>query len=134
MLFFQMLLLGGCAYAHVISRHLKPRTQAILHLVLLAAALASLPITPGDSWKPTSGGNPAWQILALLTVSLGLPYLVLSATGPLMQEWYRRTAPGASPYRLYAPSNIGSLLALVSYPFFFETNFTRLAPARFSSC
>ena len=133
MLFFQLLLLGGYAYAHVVSRHLKPRTQALVHLILLAAALASLPITPSDAWKPTAGGNPAWQILALLTVSLGLPYLVLSATGPLMQEWFRRTSPGASPYRLYALSNVGSLLALVSYPFYFETNFTRLAQARFWS-
>ncbi len=133
MLFFQMLLLGGYAYAHTVSRHLKPRTQALVHFVLLIAALASLPITPSDAWKPTADGNPAWQILALLTVSLGLPYLVLSATGPLMQEWFRRTAPGASPYRLYALSNVGSLLALVSYPFYFETNFTRLQQARFWS-
>ncbi|MSU25570.1 MAG: hypothetical protein EXS32_17330 [Opitutus sp.] len=133
MLFFQLLLLGGYAYAHAVSRYLPPRRQAILHLILLAAALAALPITPGDAWKPTAGGDPAWQILALLTVSLGLPYFVLSATGPLMQEWFRRTAPGASPYRLYALSNVGSLLALISYPFYFETNFTRLAQARFWS-
>lgn len=66
-------------------------------------------------------------------MSLGLPYLVLSATGPLLQEWFRRTSPGASPYRLYALSNVGSLLALISYPFYFETNFTRLAQAQFSS-
>ena len=125
MLFFQMLLLGGYAYAHTVSRYLKPRTQAVVHLVLLAAALVSLPITPSDAWKPTAGGNPAWQILALLTASLGLPYLVLSATGPLMQEWFRRTSPGASPYRLYALSNVGSLLALLSYPIYFEVKFSR---------
>lgn len=134
MLFFQMLLLGGYAYAHTVSRKLQPRTQAILHLVLLAAALVSLPITPGDRWKSYAGGDdPTWHILALLTVSLGLPYLVLSATGPLMQEWFRRTTPGVSPYRLYALSNVGSLLALVSYPFYFETNFTRKAQAQFWS-
>ena len=133
MLFFQLLLLGGYAYAHAVTRYLRPRTQAVLHLGLLVAALASLPITPGDAWKPTAGGNPAWHILALLTVSLGLPYFVLSATGPLLQEWFRRTSPGASPYRLYALSNVGSLLALVSYPFYFETNFTRLAQAQFWS-
>ena len=114
MLFFQVLLLGGYAYAHAISRRLKPRTQAVVHLLLLAAALATLPITPGDSWKPHGVGNPTWQILVLLTASIGLPYLVLSATGPLMQEWFRRTVPGVSPYRLYALSNVGSLLALVS--------------------
>ncbi len=133
MLFFQLLLLGGYAYAHAVSRYLKPRTQAILHLVLLVAALASLPITPSDAWKPAPGDDPAWRILALLTASLGLPYLVLSATGPLLQEWFRRSVPGASPYRLYALSNVGSLLALISYPFYFETNFTRLAQAQFWS-
>ena len=121
LLFFQLLLLSGYAYAHVLSRYLKPRTQAIVHAVLLVAALASLPITPSDAWKPNPGDDPAWRILALLTASLGLPYLVLSATGPLLQEWFRRSAPGASPYRLYALSNVGSLLALVSYPFYFET-------------
>ena len=133
MLFFQLLLLGGYAYAHAVSRYLKPRTQAILHVVLLAAALASLPITPSDAWKPTAGDDPAWRILSLLTASLGLPYLVLSATGPLLQAWFRRTSPGTSPYRLYALSNVGSLLALISYPFYFETNFTRLAQAQFWS-
>ncbi len=133
MLFFQMLLLGGYAYAHATSRHLKPRTQALLHVILLGAALATLPITPGDQWKPQGAGDPTWHILALLAVSLGLPYLVLAATGPLMQEWFRRTSPGVSPYRLYALSNVGSLLALVSYPFYFETQFTRQAQAQFWS-
>lgn len=130
MLFFQVLLLGGYAYAHVLSRRLAPRAQVIVHGLLLAAALASLPITPGDQWKPIGAGDPTWRILVLLTASLGLPYLVLAATGPLMQEWFRRTTPGASPYRLYALSNVGSLLALVSYPFFFETQFTRKAQAQ----
>ena len=133
MLFFQVLLLGGYAYAHATSRLLRPRTQAVLHVVLLLAALATLPITPADHWKPQGAGDPTWRILALLAASLGLPYLVLAATGPLMQEWFRRTSPGASPYRLYALSNIGSLLALVSYPFYFESEFTRAAQASFWS-
>jgi hypothetical protein len=133
MLFFQMLLLGGYAYAHTVSRRLKPRAQASVHLILLAAALATLPVTPDDRWKTTTTGDPTWHILALLAVSLGLPYLVLSATGPLMQEWFRRLTPGASPYRLYALSNVGSLLALISYPFYFETQFTRKAQAQFWS-
>src|SRR5512147_339504 len=64
MLFFQMLLLGGYAYAHVVSRKLKPRTQAILHLILVAAALATLPITPSDTWKTHPAGDPTWHILA----------------------------------------------------------------------
>ncbi len=130
MLFFQMLLLGGYAYAHIITRCLKPRQQAALHLLLLLGALALLPITPSDSWKPAGGGNPTLQILALLTATIGLPYFVLSATGPLMQQWFSRTNPGASPYRLYALSNVGSLLALLTYPFYFETHFTRILQAK----
>jgi SAM-dependent methyltransferase len=130
LLFFQALLLGGYAYAHFSSRWLKPRHQATVHLVLLAMALALLPITPADAWKPTGNGNPTLQILALLTVCLGLPYFVLSATGPLMQHWFSCTHPGVSPYRLYALSNAGSLLALISYPIYFETHFTRTTQAR----
>ncbi len=130
MLFFQVALLAGYAYAHYSSRWLKPRTQSVVHLVLLLAALALLPITPGADWKPVPGVDPTWRILLLLTVCLGLPYFVLSATGPLMQEWFRRMNPGVSPYRLYALSNVGSLLALISYPVYFETNFTRHEQSR----
>lgn len=129
LLFFQMLLLGGYGYAHVLSRTLKPRAQAIMHVVLLAGALALLPITPADSWKPGEDGNPTGQILVLLAACLGLPYFVVSSTGPLMQQWFSRAKPGASPYRLYALSNAGSLLALVSYPFVVEPQFTRKAQA-----
>ena len=131
MLFFQLLLLGGYAYAYLISRWLKPHAQAIVHLVLLASALALLPVIPSDAWKPTGGENPVPRILALLLVTVGLPYFVLSTTGPLMQQWFSRANPGRSPYRLFALSNAGSLLALVSYPFFFETHFTRKAQASF---
>src|SRR5215471_17183202 len=88
MVFFQLLLLGGYAYAHFISRRLKPRTQAATHLVLIGCALLLLPITPSDSWKPGGIGDPTLHILGLLIVSLGLPYLVVSATGPLMQQWF----------------------------------------------
>ena len=130
MLFFQMLLLCGYAYAHVSARWLKPRAQAILHLVLLIAALALLPITPSDSWKPSDGGDPTFRILCLLLVSIGLPYFVLAATSPLMQHWFSRTNPGVSPFRLYALSNVGSMLALLSFPFYFETQFTRTWQAR----
>ena len=125
LLFFQVVLLGGYAYAHFSSRWLAARRQVLLHLALLVAALALLPITPSEAWKPKGEVDPVWQILLLLAASLGLPYFVLSSTGPLMQQWFSRTHPGVSPYRLYALSNAGSLLALVSYPFFFESHFTR---------
>lgn len=133
LVFFQVCLLAGYAYAYFLSRLFRARGQAVMHAVFLVGALASLPITPDDAWKPEPDGHPALQILLLLTVHLGLPYLVLSSTGPLMQEWFRRTAPGVSPYRLYALSNLGSLLALVSYPFVFEPYLSRLAQSRFWS-
>ena len=129
LLFFQTLLLGGYAYAHFTATRLKPRNQAVLHLALLALALALLPVTPSDNWKTHFVGNPTWHILLLLTVTIGLPYFVLSSTGPLMQQWFSQTNPGVSPYRLYALSNVGSLLALLSYPIFIEVNFSRHAQA-----
>ena len=125
MLFFQVLLLGGYAYAHFTSRRFKPRIQALVQLALVVAALALLPITPANSWKPDGTENPTLRIFGLLVVSLGLPYFVLAATSPLLQHWFSRTHPGVSPYRLYALSNVGSLLALVSYPVYFEMHFTR---------
>jgi hypothetical protein len=125
MLFFQIVLLGGYTYAHLLTRKLKPRGQAIVHLILLGAALASLPITPKEALKPDGIGNPTLQILFLLTVSLGLPYFVLSATSPLLQQWFSRSFPERSPYRLFALSNAGSLLALISFPFYVEPHFTR---------
>ena len=129
MLFFQMLLLGGYVYAHLSTRRLAPRRQVILHVILIASALLLLPITPGDQWKPPDGATPTWRILLLLTSCLGLPYFVLSSTGPLMQAWVSRAYAGVAPYRLYALSNLGSLLALAGYPFLVEPNFSRLAQA-----
>ena len=128
MLFFQLLLLLGYAYAHLLSG-LPPARQRNLHLAALGLALALLlarvalwpsPITPSDAWKPGEGDSPALAILGLLLFTIGPPFLVLSATGPLLQSWYARVFPGASPYRLYALSNLGSLLGLLSYPFALE--------------
>lgn len=129
MLFFQLLLLGGYAYAHFSISRLTPRRQVITHLALLALAVALLPITPGDGWKPTDGSHAAGHILLLLLGCLGLPYLVLSATGPLLQAWFSKAHPGVSPYRLYALSNVGSLLALLIYPFYLEPQLSRQAQA-----
>ncbi|MBI2511489.1 MAG: fused MFS/spermidine synthase [Opitutae bacterium] len=129
LLFFQTLLLGGYAYAHFTSTRLKPRTQAIAHLVLLALSLAWLPIVPDADWKPTAADEPTRRILLLLTATLGLPYLLLSATGPLVQRWFSLTYPDKSPYRLYALSNAGSLLALIGYPFAIEPLLSRSTQA-----
>jgi len=125
MLFFQGALLAGYAYAHVSIRVLRPRMQGAIHLVLLAAALWQLPAVPPDSWKPSGVELPTWHILYLLTASLALPYLVLSSTTPLLQAWFSRAHTRRSPYRLFALSNFGSLLALVSYPFVFEPLLSR---------
>lgn len=120
MLFFQSLLLAGYAYAHGTNAKLSPRAQAIAHTVLLAAAVATLPIAPGDAWKPTGDEEPVSRILLLLTVAVGLPYFLLSATSPLVQAWFARARPGENPYRLFAISNFASLVALVGYPFVVE--------------
>ena len=120
MLFFQVLLLGGYLYAHLISVGLSVRTQVLTHVVLLAGSLFCLPIAPSDAWKPVADGSPSLQILLLLLATVGGPYFMLASTGPLMQRWFSRTEPGKSPYRLYSLSNVGSLLALLSYPFVFE--------------
>ena len=120
LLFFQLMLLGGYAYAHFIVSRLTWRRQAILHSVLLGLALTVLPITPDDALKPASADAPVARILLILTVSVGVPYLLLAATAPLIQRWFAHLHPGRSPYRLYALSNLGSLLALLSYPFLVE--------------
>lgn len=120
MLFFQVLLLGGYLYAHFSSACLSLRRQVLLHLALLTVSLACLPIAPSAAWKPTAGEPPLQQILLLLLATVGGPYFLLAATGPLMQRWFSCFAPGRSPWRLYALSNAGSLLALLSYPFAVE--------------
>lgn len=123
MLFFQSGLFAGYAYAHLLASRLPGRAQALLHVGLLIAALSLLNVLPGAGWKPTGEEQPIPAILVLLLSSVGLPYFVLSATGPLLQRWFSLTLPGRSPYRLYALSNAGSLLALLSYPFVFEPAF-----------
>ena len=120
LLFFQTLLLGGYLYAHLLSSLLSPRRQVLVHGALLLASLAFLNILPSGYWRPAGDEQPVWRILALLAANIGAPYLLLSATSPLLQAWFRTAVPGASPYRLYALSNAGSLLALLSYPFLFE--------------
>ena len=124
MLVFQVLLFAGYAYAHVTTQYLSPRHQGYLHVALLLLALITLPITPDPSWKPTNSDWPALKIILLTMSSVGLPYFILSSTGPLLQGWFSQTHAGQSPYRLYSLSNLGSLLALVSYPFVVEPSFS----------
>lgn len=128
MLFFQLLLLGGYAYAHILSG-LAPRRQALLHaLALLAvagwfAAAAferGAPIFPSPGLMPDGGEPPIWRILIVLAVSVGVPYLLLSTTSSLLQSWYRVARRRGSPYAFYALSNAASLLALLTYPLIFE--------------
>jgi spermidine synthase len=123
LLFFQLLLLGGYLYAHLTSAWLPLKVQGWLHAALLAASLIVLPIVPSAKWKPLGAGDPTAQILLLLLLTVGLPYFLLSTTGPLLQRWFSVCLPGRSPYRLYALSNAGSFLALLTYPVAFEPYF-----------
>ena len=120
LLFFQVLLLCGYAYSHFLSTRLTPRRQGWVHFFLLATTIAFLPITPAEKWRPLVASVPTWQILGLLSVSVGACFFLLSSTAPLLQFWFSRTWPDSSPYKLYALSNIGSLAAIGSYPFLIE--------------
>jgi SAM-dependent methyltransferase len=119
MVFFQLVLLLGYAYAHALASR-PGRTQAAIHAALLAVSLAFLPVSPDASWKPQGGDNPVTGILGLLFATVGLPYFPLSATSPLVQAWYARARTAGSPYRLFALSNLASMLALLGYPFLIE--------------
>ena len=125
MLLFQILLLAGYLYAHLLTRYFKPVRQAVIHSILIAIAVCLLPITPAESLKPGINTEPISSILILLLATVGMPYIILAATGPLLQSWFARCVPGKSPYRLYALSNIASMLALLSYPFIVEPAATR---------
>ena len=116
LVFFQSVLLAGYAYTDWTTRRLAPKKQAWLHIGLLVASLALLPIIADLSWRPSGDEDPTLRILGLLLATIGLPYLLLSTTGPLVQAWFSRTFDNAVPYRLFALSNLASMLALLSYP------------------
>ncbi len=121
LLFFQAFLLAGYTYAHWLGSRGNSRVQAGVHIALLLGSLLLLPIGSHLAfWKPDSPDHPAARILLLLTMTAGGPYLLLSATGPLLQRWFTVARPEKSPWRLYALSNLGSFLALLSYPFVIE--------------
>jgi hypothetical protein len=133
LLFFQLSLLAGYAYAHALIKLAKARTQLLIHGTLLLASCALLPILPNVSWKPTAIGDPTLRILELLAATIGLPYFLLSSTSPLLQAWYVRRTGSSVPYRLFALSNFGSMLALLSFPFVVEPNIASRQQAYFWS-
>ncbi|MGH2658020.1 MAG: hypothetical protein ACRDIZ_15220, partial [Actinomycetota bacterium] len=122
LVFFQAALLTGYLYAHLSSRWLGDRRQPLLHVLVLAGAALFLPIALPDGWRPPTEGSPVLWLLGTLTVTLGVPFVALSATAPLLQRWFAATDhPDArDPYFLYAASNLGSMAALLGYPFVIE--------------
>jgi hypothetical protein len=129
MLFFQVFLLAGYVYAHILTKSLQGWAQALTHCTLLVASIGLLsylamawdsPITPAASWKPTAETDPVLRILSVLAIAVGLPYFALSTTGPLLQAWHQRIWQTASTYRLYAVSNLGSFLVLFAFPIVLE--------------
>ncbi len=123
MLFFQVFLFLGYAYAHALRRWASIPWQAGIHTVLLCVALTFLPIMPDPSWRGLDNLAPTITILLLLSSTVGVPYFLLSSTGPLLQVWFAHSHVDRSPYPLYAVSNGGSFLALLSYPFVIEPLF-----------
>jgi len=126
MVFFQTLLLAGYAYAHMLMQIRNRAIPVVIHLVLLVVALLTLPLSIASGWgEPPTSGYAFW-LLGLFVVSIGLPFFALAANNPLLQAWFVRTGhpAGPDPYFLYASSNIGSFLALLSYPLLVEPLFT----------
>ncbi len=124
MVFFQMTLLAGYAYADWLINKVNRQKQIWIHGTLAAISLLFLPIIPSLQLKPADAEQPAGRILILLALTIGVPYFLLSTTGPLVQAWFARSFPKGNVYRLYALSNVGSLLALGAYPFVIEPQTT----------
>jgi SAM-dependent methyltransferase len=119
LVFFQTLLLLGYGYSHWLVHGLKPRAQTTIHILLLLFSCALLPIIAEAQWKPRGEDDPTLSILVVLTITVGLPYFILATTSPLIQAWYARSLSRV-PYRLFALSNLGSLIGLLAYPFVVE--------------
>ena len=127
MVFFQAELLLGYAYVHWLHEKLTPHRQVLVHVSLLALSLLMLPVAADPAWKGDALTDPSWAVFVVLTIAVGAPYLMLSTTGPLMQAWYAlaftKSDTEIKPYRLYALSNLASMLALLSYPVVIEPFF-----------
>lgn len=120
LVFFQVTLLAGYAYCDATTRFLSRRIQAFVHIGLLVASLIFLPVMADAAWKPLGDENPSLRIIGLLLVTIGLPFFLLSSTGPMVQSWFAQSFIRRRVYRLFALSNLASLLGLVSYPFAIE--------------
>jgi hypothetical protein len=122
LVFFQAALLLGYVYAHFLGTRLPLKAQVGVHLAVLAAAFLFLPVAIGDAWRAPPETAPVPWLIGLLAVSVGLPFMALSATSPLLQRWFGETSHDSArdPYFLYGASNLGSLLALVAYPLLLE--------------
>ncbi len=133
MVFYQAALLAGYGYAHFVYSRLGPRRHAGWHLLVLVIPVALLPITVPSGWSPPVGGNPAPWLLALMLVSVGLPFFAISTTSPVLQKWFAASGHmrATDPYFLYAASNVGSLLALLSYPLWIEPHLRLVEQTRF---
>ncbi len=124
MLFFQAALLAGYIYAYGLTLPLAVSTQAKIQIGVVAASLLLLPVTPSDAWKPTGSEDPTWRIIGILAASVGLPYMVLATTTPLLSRWLARVTSDLSPARFFAVANAGAFLGLLAYPFIVEPNLT----------
>ena len=129
LVFFQSALLLGYYYADRTSRWLSSKRQAGTHIVLLALSFGFLPLLPSARRSTHLGADPSWRVLGLLTATIGLPFVLLSATSPLMQIWFRRLRPQADAYYLFSLSNFASFLALLAYPFLIEPRMPTSAQA-----
>jgi hypothetical protein len=120
LVFFQLGLLAGYAYADLFIRRLAFGAQLAGLIAIVVVGGLSLPIVPGMRWRPLDPQNPSWQLLGALAATVGIPYVSMAATTPLVQSWFARRFPGRSPYPLFALSNLASMLALLAYPALIE--------------
>ncbi len=126
MVFFQAMLLAGYSYAHVLTGRFRIHRQVVVHLLVMLLPLAVLPVGLAFEWTSSQSGSPIAGLLWLLTLSIGLPFFVLSTTAPLLQKWFSHGPHvlANDPYVLYTASNVGSMVALLGYPTFIEPNFS----------
>jgi hypothetical protein len=133
LLFFQVALLAGYALASCLVRYLSLLQQIAVELAILGSSLLLLPVTPYESWKPATADDPTWCILALLSTSVGLPYVALATTTPLLTRWIAQFNVSLAPSRFFAASNLGSCCGLLSYPFAVEHLLSTLQQAHWWS-